>query len=45
MVFWVVTLCNFEVRNQRFGGRAASIFSFDVCDQGDGKNMSRSFGL
>jgi hypothetical protein len=34
-VFWVVAPCSLVVGNQRFGGRAASIFRVEFHDQGE----------
>jgi len=35
VVFWVVSPCNVVVGNQRFEGRAASIFRVVIHDHGD----------
>jgi hypothetical protein len=34
VVSWVVALCSLVVRNQRFGGRPASVFRVEIRDQG-----------
>jgi len=35
MVFWIVVQCSLVVRNQRFEGRAASVFRVEFRDGGD----------